>query len=214
MPAEAHKTALLVGATGLIGSELLTQLLDSTHYSKVVVLARRPEAVMAGNNKLQVCTFEQGIPQGLQIDDFYCALGTTQKKSGKDGLRYVDKELVITTAEQAQQAGAKTASIVSAVGVSADSPFFYNRIKGEMEQGIEQLGFRNTIFWQPSVLIGERDECRLGEEIAAKCLSFSLLGDYQALPGKRIARAMAAATPTSEPGVFRHRVRSIKQFSS
>lgn len=210
---EHKKNALLVGATGLIGRELLSLLVQSSHYDKVVVMVRRPDAIVLDSPRIVCRTFEQGLPDGISLEDFYCTLGTTQKKSGKDGLRYVDKELVITCASLAQQAGAKRASIVSAVGVSPDSAFSYNRIKGEMEQGIEALGFEHTSFWQPSVLIGERDEYRLGEHIAAKLLSIPLFGDYQALPGARVARAMVEATPDSEPGIYRHRVPVIKQLS-
>lgn len=212
------KVALVVGATGLIGGELLQLLIAGDEYEKVIVLARRPDAIAVQSDKLSVLTFESAFDNGLEnaieIDDFYCALGTTQKKSGKDGLRYVDKELVIDSARIAKDKGAKTASIVSAIGVSADSPFFYNRIKGEMEQGIEALSFDNTIFWQPSVLIGARDEFRIGEEIAARLLAFPIFGNYQALPGKQIARAMIAATPNAESGVVRHRVQSIKQLTN
>lgn len=218
MHEQQKKSALVVGATGLIGSELLRLLVDSQYYQQIIVLVRRPEAVAVESDKITILTFDSAFNEALQgypsIDDFYCALGTTQRKSGKRGLHYVDKELVINSAEIAKNNGATTASIVSAVGVSADSPFFYNRIKGEMEQGVEALGFERLIFWQPSVLIGERDEFRLGEEIAARLLAFPVFGNYQALPGKRVARAMFTATPNSHPGVVRHRVCEIKQFSN
>lgn len=212
------KNALLVGATGLIGGELLQRLIASQQYQHIVVLVRNPTAIdalfpEARPDTVVCCTFEQGIPEHLQIDDFYCALGTTQKKSGKEGLRQVDKTLVVDCAQQAQQAGATTASIVSAVGASARSPVYYSRIKGEMEQAVEALCFNTTIFWQPSILIGQRNEYRLGEEIAAKLMSFAWLGNYQALTGKQVAQAIATVTPNAQTGLYRYLATQIKSSS-
>lgn len=221
MQPEQQRAALLVGATGLIGREVLRLLLQSPRYSSVVVIARDADLLRREHADvgLTVLTFDEcvtGLPEVVLkqgVDDFYCALGTTQKVSGKDGLRFVDKELVLRSAGWALAAGALKASIVSALGVSPGSPFFYNRIKGEMEQAVAELGFATTIFWQPSVLIGKRPEQRVAEELAARFLSFNFLGNFQALPGERIAQAMVAATPDTESGLFRHRVSRIKQLS-
>lgn len=211
MATEAGRCALLVGATGLIGSALLSELQQSG-YRTVYVLARHPERVAPAAN-VAVYDFHSGLPESATVDDYYCALGTTRKQAGSDGLRQVDKELVVACARLALQHGAHTASIVSAIGADPLSWFLYNRLKGEMEQQVERLGFHHCLFWQPSILLGQRQQKRGLERLAGWLLSSALFANYQALPGQQIARAMAIFSPRARPGVTRLRVKQIKQLS-
>lgn len=207
------RTALLVGATGLIGARVLTELLASDCYARVVVQVRNPNKITLQHPKLRILPF--GINELPEpVNDFYCALGTTQKQSGKDGLVDVDRDLVVTSASLALAAGAGRASVVSAIGASVASPFFYNRIKGEMEEALLALNFDCCIFWQPSVLLGKRPgDFRLAERLTGRLLNSKWFGRYQALPGDRVGCAMVAVTPMAQDGIFRYKVPQIKAFT-
>ncbi|MEK9766679.1 MAG: NAD-dependent epimerase/dehydratase family protein [Thalassolituus sp.] len=211
--------ALLVGATGLIGSHLLDHLIASGRYADIIVIARRQsaelsyaarEALRAG--RLRWNTFDQPFPE--HVDHFYCALGTTQKASGKSGLAAVDRDLVIDLANKAADTGAQLLSVVSATGADAGSMFFYNRIKGEMELSVSRLGVPCIQFWQPSVLLGERDEFRLAEKFAGVFLRSPLPKNVQARKGACVASAMVEAASQISTGIHRFKVREIDMFNS
>lgn len=209
------RTALLVGATGLIGSSLLNGLLESERYTNVYVLARSPAphryADVITSARLHWLTFDDQLL--ASIDHFFCALGTTQKASGKTGLERVDRELVVQSAQQALSAGANLISIVSAQGANAHSAFFYNRIKGKMEQDVEALNSTTVHFWQPSVLLGERAEHRVAESLAAFVLRWPLPVNMRARPGLQVASAMLKAAKSVQPGCFRFKVSDIDNFN-
>ena len=208
-------TAFLVGATGLIGSSLLHRLVESDLYSAIYVMARSaaPERYAHRIASGQLCwlTFDDQLP--ASIDHFFCALGTTQKVAGKTGLERVDRELVVQSAQQALSAGASLISIVSAQGANAHSAFFYNRIKGKMEQDVEALNSFAVHFWQPSVLLGEREEHRLAESLAACFLRWPLPVNVRARPGSQVASAMLKAARSVQPGCFRFKVSDIDNFN-
>ena len=220
MPADQQRNvAVLAGATGLIGAHLLDLLIATGKYTQVVVLARRKptglsviaqEALSTG--LLRWSTFDQSFPE--QVDHFFCALGTTQKVSGKSGLAAVDRDLVIDLAGKSVAAGARLLSIVSATGANAGSMFFYNRIKGEMEQGVGRLSVPCIQFWQPSVLLGERDDFRLAETLAGLVLRPPLPKNIQARKGAAVASAMVVAAGQDLTGLHRFKVREIDMFNS
>ncbi|MDF1763570.1 MAG: hypothetical protein P1U57_09190 [Oleibacter sp.] len=200
-------TALLIGATGLIGGKLLERMLSEAYYQQVVVLARRecPSVYrkFVDDNRLQWLTniTDDGqltpVANCPNIDHFFCALGTTQKQSGKSGLQKVDRDLVISSAQFAVSLGAKLLSVVSARDASSTSLFFYNRTKGQMEDGISQLPAR-IHFWQPSILLGDRNESRPMERLAGMLLQFQFLGNLSARSGATVATAMLAAAQQTE----------------
>lgn len=220
MPADQQRNvAVLAGATGLIGAHLLDLLIATGKYTQVVVLARRKptglsviaqEALSTG--LLRWSTFDQSFPE--HVDHFFCALGTTQKVSGKSGLAAVDRDLVIDLASKAADAGAQLLSVVSATGADTGSVFFYNRIKGEMEQGVGRLSVPCIQFWQPSVLIGERDDFRLAETLAGLVLRPPLPKNIQARKGAAVASAMVVAAGQDLTGLHRFKVREIDMFNS
>ena len=206
---------MLVGATGLIGSHLLGQLLRSERYDCVIVVARQamPDTCReyARSGRLVWQSFSDDLSRN--VDDFFCALGTTQKVSGKAGLEWVDHDLVVQSATRAVGAGASLVSVVSAHGASSDSLFFYSRVKGNMEQDVQALKASSTHFWQPSVLLGNRGEFRLGEALAGLLLRWPFPLNARARAGSAVASAMLAAAAVAKPGCFRYKVSDIDNFN-
>ncbi len=166
--AAASRIALLAGATGLVGGELLSQLQANAAYSTIHVLVRRAGPRAGSEPKLQFHTIDfarltADPPERLPpVDDVYIALGTTIEVAGsKQAFAQVDRDFVVATACAARQAGARRLAVVSAHGADPKSAMFYNRVKGEMETAIAQLGFESIVIAQPSLLLGDR--ARLGQ---------------------------------------------------
>jgi uncharacterized protein YbjT (DUF2867 family) len=203
-------TALIVGATGLIGSHLLDLLLASPTHEKVIALTRRPldrtddklSNLVADFDQLEIAVRQSGI----RVDEAYCALGTTIKKAGsKEAFRKVDYEYETAFARAALAAGAAKFALVSAVGADPKSPIFYSRVKGETEAAIRDLGFVSAHIFQPGVLLGERAESRPAEQLAATLTPLLNLGlqgpfrKYRGIDAKTVAEAMIAALHSDRP---------------
>src|SRR6202171_5594523 len=153
------RTALLAGATGLIGRALLPMLLASKYYRSVHVLLRRTPADIRASATLKIHQVDFArLPATLPtVDDVFIALGTTIKLAGSEAaFRQVDFDFVVNIARAARAAGAKRLAVVSALGADAKSRIFYNRVKGEMEAAIAQLGYESVVIAQPSMLLGDR----------------------------------------------------------
>lgn len=168
-------TALLAGATGLVGGELLRRLVTSPRYARIVVLTRRPLPGAASAKLHAVVTdFDRlgSVREDLAADHAFCALGTTIAKAGsRAGFRTVDYEYVLRVAQLARMQGARHFSVVSALGASADSPFFYSRVKGEVESALRQMGWPSLTILRPSVIAGDRAESRPLERLGAALLA-------------------------------------------
>src|SRR5690554_14430 len=213
------KSVLLAGGSGLIGGFLLKDLLKQD--VQVLMPLRNVTAwqsehpSLAAQANLTLVSYDELWTLEIPIDAYFCALGTTRAKAGKEGLKKVDHDLVIDCAKFALENGAKLASVVSALGASSKSLFFYNRIKGQMEESLQALSFEQTHIWRPSLLIGERPEKRFLEELAGKFLHLSFWGGSQALPGKTVASAMLqAANKNTQTGVQFFNVANIKHFAA
>lgn len=171
--AETHPTdrsALLLGATGLIGSHCLDLLLDDERYSRVRVLVRAPLKRRHAKLEVQQVDFERLESEGerFAIDDVYCCLGTTMAKAGSEAaFRRVDHDYPVQAAELSVARGAEQFLLVSAVGADPQSRIFYNRVKGETEAAVKRLPFRAVWVLRPSLLLGDRPELRIGERLAA-----------------------------------------------
>lgn len=168
-------SAIVLGATGLVGKQLVHQLLSDARYTSVTLLVRRPLAAdmfADPNNKLQVivANFEQlDDYQGyFSVDHVYVCLGTTIKKAGsRAAFRHVDFELVHQAAQYARANHSKSFVWVSSVDANANSRSFYLRVKGELENAIFSMpGLENASAVRPSLLVGDRDEHRPGEQFA------------------------------------------------
>jgi len=217
------KTAILLGASGLVGGYCLQTLLADTACERITLLTRR-ELVAVRHPRLaqRVVNFD-----ALTLADFasgevvYCALGTTMRKAGsKQAFRRVDAEYPLAAARLGRQAGARQFVLVSSVGANASSNSFYLRTKGELEQEIGRLGFDGFHIFRPSLLLGKREEFRLGERLAVvimPLLNLAMLGGwrrYRAIPAAMVGRAMVAAIRDSKSGTFVYEYDAIRKLAA
>ena len=194
-----NKTALIIGATGLVGEECLKELLASSIYEKVIVLARKQPQMENPKLKTIVVDFDklEAYKPEIKADDIYCTIGTTIAKAGSQAaFKKVDYEIPLRVAEIAKQNGAKKFILVSAMGANSGSGIFYSRVKGELEDALKKLNYDSLIIFRPSLLIGNRKEKRTGEAIGvfvAKKLSFLFTGPlkkYRGTPVEVLAKKM------------------------
>ena len=191
------RVALLAGATGLVGQELLTLLLADPSYSAVHVVGRRAPSVQLPKLKAHITTSfaDWACPPA---DDVFIALGTTIKVAGsRAAFKAIDGDAVVAIAIAAKAAGASRLAVVSAMGASAQSGVFYNQVKGEMEAAVSQLGFDTVVIARPSLLAGDRDALRQTERAAEKLslMAFKLFkplipANYRSIQASSVARAM------------------------
>ncbi len=194
-----ERKALILGATGLIGRELAKVLSQTDYYRKIYVLVRKEtgsssdkiEEIMANFDDL-----EESL-NSIQADDVYNCLGTTMKKAGsKEEFHKVDFGYPIEIARIMKKKGSRTFLNVSALGAKKDSLIFYNRVKGELEAALQDTGFSSLVIFRPSLLLGERNEKRIGEDIAKrtyKILDKIFIGPlkkYSGIQGRTVAFAM------------------------
>lgn len=193
------RKALIVGATGLVGGYCLHALCDSSNYSEVTAIVRKP--ILKTHRKLKVIESNfKNLKTDLshiQVDDVYCCLGTTIKKAGsQEAFKKIDHTLVVTVAELIKKLGAEQFLVISAMGANKDSKVFYNRVKGEMEAGLQKLGYPCLRIIRPSLLLGPRKEFRLGEKVAVmltpllKPILLGSLKKYRPVEVEKVAQFM------------------------
>ncbi|MCI4235888.1 NAD-dependent dehydratase [Dickeya dianthicola] len=197
---------LLVGATGLVGHQVLLKALADTRITQVVAPVRR---VLPAHDKLIAppVNFEQ-LPQDVdwwQADAVICTLGTTIKVAGSQAAFYrVDHDYPLAAARLAHAHGTGTYVLNSAAGANASSRFFYNRVKGELERDLAGLGFSSLTLVRPGLIGGERDERRPGEWAAQQVLRVLhplLPLSWRINPAGRIADALLEAALAPSAGV-------------
>jgi len=188
------KTALVVGATGLVGRYLLSELLANGNYEKVVAFVRTSIDLHHPDFEQVVVDFDSLEQINFSVDDVYCCLGTTIRKAGsKEAFRKVDLSYPILIARLALKVGAQSYGIVTSMGADSRSRFFYNRVKGEVENELNALAYKRLLILRPSMLLGDREEVRWGEGVAKifmRLLSFVIPINYKAVHGGKVARAM------------------------
>lgn len=207
----APRTALIAGATGLVGAALLRLLLASSRYRRLHVLLRRGAGGIDADPKLKLRIVDFGrLPATLpRADDVFIALGTTIKVAGSEAaFRRVDFDFVVNVARAARAAGATRLAVVSALGADAQSRVFYNRVKGEMEAAVAQLGYPSIVIAQPSLLLGDRavlgQPARAGEAWAARLLGpvrWIVPKGVRPIHADAVASALLAAMLAAQPGV-------------
>jgi uncharacterized protein YbjT (DUF2867 family) len=216
------KTALIAGSTGLTGGYLLNLLLESPNYNKVISLVRKTTGQQNDKLEERVTNFEnlESEISTLRADDVFICLGTTIKKAKtQENFKKVDLEYPITIAETLKKNGAKQLAVVSAMGANSKSKIFYNRTKGQMEDALEKVGYENLFILQPSLLMGNRNEFRLGEKIGQKvmCIVDPLMvgpaKKYRSINAYDVAYAMLALCNGSLEGVNRIESEDIKDFA-
>jgi uncharacterized protein YbjT (DUF2867 family) len=198
-------TALLAGATGLVGGECLGRLVASPQYERVTVVTRRDLGERARSPKVRQVIVEFArlgdVRQKLRADHVFCALGTTIRKAGSQAkFREVDLEYPLRLAQLARMEGASHFSIVSALGASRTSPFFYSRVKGEVEAALGRMGWPSLAIFRPSVIAGERGESRPLERLSEHLLRLAP-ATWRPVAAADIAAAMVALAIKSPPGL-------------
>ncbi len=215
------KNALIVGATGLIGSQLLDLLLHDSHYKKVHVIARKPLLVEHEKLIVTLTDFEEleKHPNAFEVDDVFCCLGTTIKKVGsKDLFKRIDVDYPELVAKMAKSNGANQYLLVSAMGAHAYSKIFYNKVKGQAENAIKKVGFDAIHIFRASLLFGPRKERRIGEklgQIFASIVGFMLIGPmkkYKGIKSIKVARAMLHYAKQNQSGIFVHESDALQEF--
>jgi uncharacterized protein YbjT (DUF2867 family) len=194
-----NRTAIVLGATGLVGNLLLEELEKAENYKTIRIFVRQTAGISSPVVEEIIADFSniEGLGADIKGDDLFICLGTTIKKAGSvENMEKVDRDLPVDIAILARKNGVKRIAVVSSIGADPASKNYYLRIKGEMEQGILAAGFEKTVIVRPSMLMGERKELRPGE-IAGKVvmnvikpvLSGKLL-KFRAIHGRDVARAM------------------------
>jgi len=193
------KTALILGASGLVGSSLLPLLLDSENYSRVVAFVRSELSVSHPKLTVHQINFDQPIlyRELVEGDDLFCCLGTTIGQAGsKEAFRRVDYEYPVNFAKIGKDNGVQQYLLISSIGADAHSSVFYLRTKGECEDAIRRQGIPSVSVFRPASLSGERKESRWGEKISLsllKAFSFALKGKlakYRPIEAQKVARVM------------------------
>lgn len=199
----------LIGATGLVGSALLQQLLDDNRFGRVRIFVRRPPAMR--HSRLEVCVINFEQPDEwrhlVRGHALYSALGTTLRQAGgKDAQYRVDYHYQYTFAEAAAANGVPVYVLVSSVGASAGSPNFYSRMKGELDEAVARLNIPRVVILRPGVLAGERAQKRFGEGLSIWLLGWLSrlpgLRAWRPIPGATVARAMLRSSLDTQPGRF------------
>jgi uncharacterized protein YbjT (DUF2867 family) len=207
---KSNKTALVFGATGMVGSFVLQELLQSDAYSKVVAFTRKPLVINHLKLENPIINFEniKQVESLIKGDDLFLCLGTTIKKAGSQAaFRRVDFDYPYEIAQVAVKNGVKQVMLCSAVDANSQSSIFYNRVKGELEDALKQMPFWAVHLFQPSLLLGERNENRFGESVAIVVGKFldkivgGLLSKYRPVEGATVARAMVHAAQKLNSGV-------------
>ncbi|MFT4412261.1 oxidoreductase [Fredinandcohnia humi] len=217
------KKALIAGSTGLIGSELLQFLIHAKEYEKVFALVRRPLDI--NHPKLIEIIVDysrlEEYARYFAVDDVFVCLGTTIKKAKTQEAMYkVDVEYPVKIGRLAKEKGATHYLLVSSMNANPKSRIFYSRMKGELEEKIQRLSFEYLSIFRPSLLLGNRQEFRLGEEFAAvlsKGLRFIFVGPlrkYTAIQGKTVAKAMYNTAQHKQPQKIIYHSQEIQKIGT
>ena len=197
-----HRSVLLLGATGLIGRQTLQLLLADETVSRVVVIARR--ATGTQHPKLEEHVFDLAEMQRhadlFAVDQIVCALGTTIKQAkSQEQFRRIDRDYPILAARLGLAHAAHHDLLVSSLGANRHSRVFYNRVKGEVESELLELGYPSVTILRPSFLVGPRDELRLGEKIVTR-LGFLMPTRVRPIDARVVARAIVELAREDAPG--------------
>jgi uncharacterized protein YbjT (DUF2867 family) len=206
------RRALIAGASGLVGSHSLALLLEDPEWGEVISLVRRPSGAANARLREVVVDFSR-LPEEPRdrIDSVFVCTGTTLKKAGSlTAQRRIDVDLVVAVARWGLAREAHHLSVVSSLGADPRSPSAYLRMKAEMESEIQELGYPAVDIFQPSLLLGPREESRPVERLSQQLFTWldpvinALLPRYRAIAAEKVARAMVTLAIDPEPGVHTH----------
>lgn len=217
-----NKKALLVGASGLVGYELLQILLEAPEYDSVTIFIRNKLDIKHPKLEQLVINFDNllNYSKYFKVDDVYCCLGTTIKKAGsQQAFCKVDFNYPLTVAKLAKENDVKKFLIITAMGSDSGSKIFYNRVKGEVEEEIKKVNLPSLHIFRPSLLLGERKEFRFGEKLASilsPLFSVFMVGNfrkYKPIHGRNVALAMYRKGQTKEIGSYIYSSDAIQDIS-
>lgn len=205
-------TALVAGGSGLVGGYVIDFLLRDSNCNKVISIGRRKLPKEHDKLEQKVVDFNklEEYEALFEVDKVFCCLGTTIKKAGSKGkFRLVDCDYPLKMAAISEAKNVVVYSIVTALGSNKDSKIFYNKVKGEVEEELKSLSIPTINILQPSLLMGDRTEKRLGERFAQ--IGFSILNPlmagplkkYKGIEGEQVAKAMVSIANQSETGFKR-----------
>lgn len=214
--------AIVLGATGLVGTELVDQLLEDDDYESITVLVRRSTGIT--NIKLNEVIVNFDNPESwkkeVSGDVLFSCMGTTIKTAGSKEAQYkVDFTYQYEAAAAAIANGVKTYVLVSSAGADKNSKTFYTRMKGELDEAVKNLGFKSVSIIKPSLLLGNRKEKRFGEEIAAKMFKLLLpvipiIRKYKPIPAKTVAMAMINSLQHNAEGVSVYELNEVFELAA
>ena len=190
------RTAIVAGASGLIGGELIKKLIASDDFRLIYIISRKKSGFDHEKIKELVIDFNKidQLKFDAPIDDVFCTLGTTMKKAGsRDNFKKVDFEYVVALANLGKKAGASRFLVISSMGADPKSSVFYNKIKGMTEEALTKIGFNQLVILRPSLLLGERSEMRIAERLSGffmKALNFLIPDNYKAINAEKVATCM------------------------
>lgn len=192
------KTAIVIGATGLVGKQLVKQLISDDAFSKIKLFTRRSAGFSNKRIEEHIIDFDnlESIQSEITGDILFSCMGTTLKQAGSKEAQYrIDYTYQYEFAKLASDNGVKQYMLVSSPSANPKSMIFYTRIKGKLEEATKKLGFSKVSIIQPSVLTGERQQKRAGEETGAKVVDalakiLPFLKKYRSISGETVAIAM------------------------
>lgn len=217
------KTALIIGSTGLIGSQLLNILLESEAYDKVIAFVKRDTGKTHPKLTQHIIDFDK--PESYQNlvvgDDFFCTIGTTIKKAGsKEAFRKVDFGYPQQFATFALKNDVKQFLTISSLGADKASGNFYLKTKGEIEDFLKNSSFESVAVLRPSLLLGDRKEFRLGEKVGAvfmKIFSFIFIGGikkYKPIESETVAKALFRIAQTNKKGFNTYESNELQEIGN
>lgn len=207
-----QKTAVIIGASGMVGSQVLEVLLKDDSFKLIKSLVRKPSGISDPKLQEVIVNFNNSMDYSQKFgegDVIFCCVGTTQKKvkGDKEEYRKVDFDIPVNAANIGIENGFQQYYLVSAIGADQKSSNFYLKLKGETENAIKEISFKSIGFFQPSILLGNRTENRPGEHTMQKLMKFFsrlLIGSfkkYRAIDARDVAKAMIKASHEEKAGV-------------
>ena len=214
-------TATLIGATGLIGNYLLEELMNDPYFETIKILIRRPLDISHPKLEKKIVDFKDSDSLLIALsnsDVVFCSIGTTKRKVkwNKDAYRKIDFDIPVKLARFCKMNGCEKFILVSSVGANSISKSFYLKLKGEVEDAVKETGLKSVHIMRPSMLLGERNESRIGETIGKALIipfSFLISGKYKPIQGRVVAKAMLAVAKKNEEGFFVYENTQIKSLN-
>jgi uncharacterized protein YbjT (DUF2867 family) len=215
-----NKTATLIGATGLIGGHLLELLQNDSTYTKIKVLVRRPMKFDNPKINVSIIDFTDKVSLKSEISGsevVFCSIGTTSQKmkGDKEEYRKIDYDIPVNAAQFSLETGCLQFVYVSSLGANSNSNNFYLKLKGEVEDKLRSLNMTSLSIFRPSLLLGKRQEFRLGEivgKLLMKPISFLFPTNMKPIKASEVAKSMLEASKLSKSGIHIYHYKEIMQF--